>query len=207
MHEDEADEAYVVFNSYSSEGRVFQEHPRTTAELETVLSRDLKEASPGTIIILRGHQPAKVLNLIGAKFSVDPEFFRRHLDFGKRSTHTESFSDSFLPSSTTNIIRLATTTIGFRSAQPGVSLRANHENLQELRDQSSKLIGQYLNKVSLARASDVRQGDSVVRDFSLHDRQFFSIEQYMSVYVHVEKPTWLGKHFLLEARPSCTGSG
>jgi hypothetical protein len=91
------------------------------------------------------------------------------------------------------MIQISIATLGLRSAQQGMSFQDNHENLQALRDQSSKMINQYLSKLSVARAGTVSQGDSIVRDFALHDRQHFSISQEISIYVGSKDGKWLGQ--------------
>ncbi|KAK3935811.1 hypothetical protein QBC46DRAFT_461874 [Diplogelasinospora grovesii] len=187
---DSDDERYVIIDRYFSDEKMRRTEPGSFDDLKFLLE-DPNQIHTGTLIFLRGHQPARWLNLIGATFSVDPEFYRRHLNFGQAPGGTESFSDSSLPSGHSHMIQISIATLGLRSTQQGMSFQDNHENLQALRDQSYKMINQYLSKLSVARAGTVSQGDSIVRDFALHDRQHFSISQEISIYVGSKDGKWL----------------
>ncbi|KAH8906182.1 hypothetical protein BR93DRAFT_928786 [Coniochaeta sp. PMI_546] len=191
LHDDPEEEAFVVITTYSNDGSANRTEVATFEELTPTLDGISSHDHKGTLVFLRGHQPAKVLNTVGAHYNVDPEFYRRHLDFRESSGRNECFSDVTLPSSGSHMIQLWTTTLGTRSTHPESSFREDHENLDDLRSFSSGMMRSYIDKISVARAQSISYGDSIVRDFALHDRSTFSIEQAMSIYVSGSADRWL----------------
>ena len=120
------------------------------------------------LVFLRGFSSAQWLNTLGAQYSIDPEFFRRHLDF----QHPEdSFDLPPLPSSTRNIIDLPVLTICHRQT-PLEQYRVQQERreaLDEVRKNQRQLI------------ANNKTGDSIVRCFFIHDEATFALEQRISI--------------------------
>lgn len=136
----------------------------------------------GTIIYLRGWQPADWLTAIGERYGVDHEFWRRHLDFGDASGGHEattassslpsSWGDTGLPSSSSagGMVRLRCTTLGSRPGDDSslrertaraegstggrarALARARYEELALLRRTAARDMAKYLERVRGGRA-------------------------------------------------------
>ncbi|OIW26045.1 hypothetical protein CONLIGDRAFT_708937 [Coniochaeta ligniaria NRRL 30616] len=156
--EEAQEEAYIVITTYAHDGSTDRIEVATVDELTSTLDR------------------------------ISTQFYRRHLDFREASGRNECFSDVTLPSSGSHMIQLWTTTLGTRSTHQHSSFQEDHENLDDLRSQTSRMMRSYIEKISVARAQSICYGDSIVRDFALHDRSSFSIEQAMSIYVSGMSP-------------------
>jgi hypothetical protein len=65
--------------------------------------------------------------------------------------------------------------------------RASNQRLQEdldwLREETSASFHEYLSTIRRGRDADVRNGDSIVRAFSVLSHELLSIEQDISIYV------------------------
>ena len=140
-------------------------HGHETFVKDTQLSRCSSQ-----LVFLPGYSSAQWLNTLGAQYSLDPEFFRRHLDF----QHPEdSFDLPPLPSTARNIISLPVLTICHRQ-KPSEQCRVQQERreaLDEVRKNQRQLIAN--NKI----------GDSIVRRFSIHDEATFALEQRISITI------------------------
>jgi hypothetical protein len=79
-------------------------------ELSTWLAR---QGSSSSLIFLRGYPSANWLKTVGAHCKIDPEFFRRHLDF---NSPQEFYDLPALPSTARNIIKLRVTTVFLRTS-------------------------------------------------------------------------------------------
>lgn len=73
------------------------------------------------------------------------------------------------------------------------SSQEDHESLEDLRSQSSRMMQSHVDKISVARTQKICNGDSIVRDFALHDRSNFSIEQAMSVLISQTGDRWFSE--------------
>ena len=138
-------------------------HGHETFVKETQMSRCSSQ-----LVFLRGFSSAQWLNTLGAQYSLDPEFFRRHLDF----QHPEdSFDLPPLPSAARNIINLPVLTICHRQT-PLEQCRVQQERREapdEVRKNQRQLI------------ANNSTGDSIVRRFSIHDEATFALEQRISI--------------------------
>ena len=145
----------------------------------------------GRLLFLRGNASPEWLNYIGARYSVDPEFFRRHRDFAATMGRPEYFSLPSLPSTNLDMIRLRVTTIGSR-----IPLERNNglsqKELDTLRRHAKDSMKDYLNGLSRQRITELRLGDSVVQDFSINSLEHFSIEQNISIYITKAPNGWIG---------------
>lgn len=65
----------------------------------------------GQIIFIRGFISPQWVSSLGSKYSIDPDFFRRHMDFLSVSIERHAYSSPSLASSSSNIFRLCVTTI------------------------------------------------------------------------------------------------
>jgi hypothetical protein len=68
------------------------------------------------VLFLRGFSTPEWIRKIGWYYCVDPEFFRRHLDFSLFS-YQHWFSSPSLPSTSSTIVRLRVTTLGKRTTR------------------------------------------------------------------------------------------
>ncbi|KAK3657556.1 hypothetical protein LTR56_002331 [Elasticomyces elasticus] len=137
------------------------------------------DQSGGRLLFLRGYPSPKWLALVGHLYRVHPEYWRRHLGFlfrgggGIPSSHV-------MPSASDRVFRLRVGTIGTY----GRRWRKNH-SLEVLQRDAAKNMEDYLRR--LADADAWKQGDSVVRQYTLHDEEHFTIEQNLTVYLHLEQ--------------------
>lgn len=148
--------------------------------LEALSEHPLPRDNAGQLLFLRGYPSRDWINLLGSKYRIDPELFRRHLTI---SVQHDLFDLPSLPSASQNIVHLATTTIGKFSAPPMTMSEA------ELSLQSHR------NSLG-ARSSVV--GESMVRRFSMHDDQHYSIEQDIKISVFKRGEGWIGERRTLQ---------
>jgi hypothetical protein len=134
----------------------------------------LPQSDSGQLLFLLGYPSNKWLNLIGVRYGIDPEIFRRHLNV----PHNQNFYDlPGLPSSSHNILRLSVTSIGKRY---GTTLG---------RDDAAQALATYFQELG---TDPNIVGESLVRNFSVYDDEHFSIEQDISICVVRSGQGWLG---------------
>lgn len=132
----------------------------------------------GQLLFLRGLPSSEWVNTIGARYRVDPELFRRHLPM---TSGQETFDLPAVASSSSNIVKLTITSIGHRAiADP-----------RQLGD--GKAAGEHFN---LPGNSLGLVGQSMIRKFSVHDEQHFSVEQDVYISVMKRGDGWLGGNVL-----------
>ncbi|KAL9111738.1 MAG: hypothetical protein Q9227_003797 [Pyrenula ochraceoflavens] len=115
---------------------------------------------------------------------VDPEFFRRHLDLNIVPDSSNRFSSPSLPSASNNIVRLRIPTIGVRTSHKQSTQEAG---LNAARAQAERGMKSYIKELRKFTA-DV--GSSMVVRFSVHDHDFCSIEQDISITCCKVKDSW-----------------
>ena len=144
------------------------------------------QSNGSQLVFLRGNPSPKWITLIGVRYFVDPEFFRRHLSF----VRGRDFYDlPALPSSSQNIIHLSTTSIGQQTVAALSSGQDDHKLLQDCLYRLGERPGVV--------------GESIVRRYSVHDDASFSIEQMISICVVRRKAGgWAGK---CSSRRCCNG--
>jgi hypothetical protein len=129
----------------------------------------------GQLLFLRGYPSQDWINSIGARYRVDPEIFRRQLQHGPKC---EYFDLPDLPSSSMNIIKLFTSTIGTRRR-----LTVDRSTEEDALERHFHNLGSNPDVV----------GESIVRQLWTHDEKHFSIEQNILMTVLQRKDGWLGK--------------
>lgn len=133
------------------------------------------------IIFLRGWQSSEWLRVLGAQCGIDPEFFRRHLDFVR---YTEHHDLPALPSSNHNIWRLRITTICHRQVD-------GSEDIERSRESDFGVVEKYQRDL---RAKGTI-GSSIVRRYAIHDETVSTIEQDISISVRQKrKGGWTGEY-------------
>jgi hypothetical protein len=148
----------------------------------------ISSAANGRLIFLRGYPSAKWLALVGHLFQVGPDYWRHHLDFLSLSTGTFS-QERPLPSTRGSLFQMRLGSIG----SWGRFWQLSHHSIQTLRKMAADDMERYYN--ALGDGHGWKQADSVVRQYILHDKEHFSIEQKVTVYLHNESGTqpWTGK--------------
>jgi hypothetical protein len=144
---------------------------------------NIREPDSANLLFLRGYPSPEWLNVIGSKFMIDPEFFRRHLDFQREPTTSPDFSLPPLPSATFHMTRLRISTVASRMDNKPVTNKRFQEDLDKLREETKKCFHKYLETLRHGSKVDVSIGDSVVRAFSVLNHEYTAIEQDVSIYI------------------------
>lgn len=140
----------------------------------------------GQIVFIRGFISPRWVSTVGSKYNVDPEFFRRHMDFLSVSIERHAYSSPSLASSSSNIFRLCVTTILHKDDFGDKNI---HQQRSKEADELSKYRAQQL------RSSKITCGDSVVREYATLCSSFSIIEQWISLCVTKNTRGWTGKYF------------
>lgn len=139
----------------------------------------------GLVVFLRGSPSPMWLNHLGAALDIDPELFFRHLDVASKHTFDPqqlggSYRTPFPKSK--DLIRLRVCNTG------SWNVSRSPITLQQLREGCRTSMSQHLdNSMS---PQNVSTGNSLVRQFVLHDLQTFSIQQQISIEVIYHTHTW-----------------
>lgn len=134
----------------------------------------------GKLIFLKGYPSPGWVKLLGSRYRIDPEYFRRQLSLGSLTEYHELPS---LPSSSRNIIELCVTSIGRCNYATGIRQEATVAVRKHF---------QALGEIS-------HTGESIVRKFNRHDESTFSIEQRISLCLVMRDESWTGA-LVLETR-------
>jgi hypothetical protein len=153
-------------------------------ELETVANSCAIEKM-GQLIILRGYPSPAWLCSIGALYDVDPEFFRRHLDFLTTSDgYSHQDGASKLPSSLSNTFQFRFPTVG---SYIGPARQRGAQTLTDLREAARASMSTYNHKLRIG--AGWKTGDSILRQYNVHDMDRFSVEQAVTVYFSRLRPS------------------
>ena len=139
------------------------------------------------LIFLRGYPDAEWLVGLGAAYSVDPEFLRRHLDFLTPGQEMHRDLKLSLQSSQRTIFQTTLTSVGCDSSVDASGLFSGP-------DPYEASMQQYYH--SLKRARDWNPGDSIVRSFVRYDNKHFEIDQNITILAQatgVNRTRWQGK--------------
>lgn len=171
----------VVYHSGENKWNMRQ---YTQEQHEAFSAASLPAQGSGQIIFIRGFISPTWVSVIGSKYNIDPEFFRRHMDFLCMSMDKHSYSSPSLASSSNNLFRLCVSTLLHRDDFGGQDLQS-----QRL-DQSTEL-GTY--KTQQLGSTRISCGDSMVREYSTVCSCVSVIEQWISLYVAKTAEGWAGK--------------
>ncbi|RMZ91084.1 hypothetical protein DV736_g1664, partial [Chaetothyriales sp. CBS 134916] len=134
--------------------------------------------SHGLLLILCGYPSPRWLASIGSQFSVSEEVWRRHLDFLEPAP--DAFSHPSLPSSSCLTVELCLTTVGTR----GKLVPSNYNaTIQQLRHEAKRVMASYREKLRFG--SGWKTGDSIVRQYTVYDENYFTIEQKITVSLNL----------------------
>lgn len=141
------------------------------------------------LLFVAGYPTPEQVNRLTKKYNINPEVWRRHL-----ATPNIAIEDTRLPSASCNIIQLRFWTIA-----SWVNTFDRHQiPVQTLRKDAKLGLKRYLE--TLLTLNSWRSGDSVVRNYEIHDRTYFSLEQVVTMYTYVNQDrdsdgsgnNWLG---------------
>ncbi|RFU31495.1 hypothetical protein B7463_g4797, partial [Scytalidium lignicola] len=179
----------VVYNSGKKKWDVQQYSQEQYKEFSNTTS--VPAEGLGQIVFIRGFISPSWVSVIGSKYNIDPEFFKRHMDFLSGSVDSHSYGSPSLASSSNNIFRLCVSTLlqrdGFRK-QDLQSQRSGHAT--ELRAYKLEL-----------RSTRVCCGDSLVREYSTVCSSFSVIEQWISLCITKTDAGWAVIAWMDQGRP------
>ena len=155
--------------------------PSLTGLAEFTVLDNLPEAS---VLFLRGYASPEWLITVGEKYNVNPELYRRHLQYKAfTSGGRDLYSSPTLPSSSTRVFQLTIPTIYTRNI--GDSGYAP-EDLQQHRRLESEAMGRYFKQLR----TRAKVADSVVRNCLLLSKQEYVLEQAVSIEVGPPGENW-----------------
>ncbi|KAJ5966627.1 hypothetical protein N7481_013341 [Penicillium waksmanii] len=154
----------------------------TIGQFEELGQTAIPNSGSFSLLLLRGYPCAKWLNVLGARFGIDPEFFRRHLLFASRPGRKllKPAATQRRPSFHSDMLSLQVTTMSLQNQDKQMK---HQKELDTLRKESFKQISTYTSNLALLNSSDKTAGDSFAREFSVHDLDCFSLEQSISIYI------------------------
>lgn len=135
---------------------------------------------------LSGFPAPEWINVIGAQYRVDPEFFRRYLIFLQSK---DNHDIAAMPSTTQRMLTIRLTTICRR---PIVLSRTE---IEQARSDAADLVRRHQQRLQV--------GDSIVRKYSVFDNTTFTIEQEVAIYLERSKQHngWIGLSIPSPSRP------
>lgn len=172
----------VVYNSGKKKWDIQQYYQEQFGAFSAATS--IPAGNSGQIVFIRGYISPSWVCAIGSKYHIDPEFFRRHLDFLSTSVHTHSYGFPSLASSSNNIVRLCVSTILHRDNYV-------RQDLPLQRSDQSTGLGRY--KVQQLGSNKAFCGDSLVREYSTVCSHFSIIEQWISLCIMKRGSGWTGR--------------
>jgi hypothetical protein len=156
------------------------------AQHQSFANIPLPAGGTGQIVFIRGLVSPSWVSALGSKYSIDPEFFRRHMNFLSASIDRHAYSLPSLVTTSDNIFRLCVSTIFYRDDFGGQDLRLQRlEELAELDKYRMQQLG----------STKVSCGDSIVRDYSTVCPSFSVMEQWMSLCIAKTERGWSSKSF------------
>ncbi|KAJ5383487.1 hypothetical protein N7517_001398 [Penicillium concentricum] len=146
----------------------------------------------GQMVFIRGYISPSWVSVLGSKYNIDPEFFRRHMDFLSASIFRHSFGFPSLASASNNIFRLCISTLLHREDFGGQDLQSQRS------DQSAELKTYKLQQLAFTK---VCCGDSLVREYSTVCSSFSVIEQWISICITKTDEGWTVIAWMDQGRP------
>lgn len=141
------------------------------AELQPVSPSTQPDPTSSQLLFIRGFVDSRRIRALGAFYVVDPEYFRRHLDFLRKADNYHGLRT--LPSATDGILRLRVTDILKRQ------MSWSDQTVQTMREAETRTVRNYQKQFGQLG----RSGESIVRRFSVHDGTTFSTEHYITVTI------------------------
>lgn len=170
---------------YDNSDRKWAMHPYSQDEHEAFSTAGLvPEDGLSQIVFVRGFLSPSWVSAIGSKYQVDPEFFRRHMDFLSVSIDRHAYSSPSLASTSNNMFRLCVSTLLHRD-------HFGEQDLHAQRKEQSLQLKTY--KIQQLGNTNVSCGDSLVRNYSTLCSSFSVLEQWISICVTKQAKGWAGK--------------
>jgi hypothetical protein len=168
----------MIIHNLSERGQTKEAYDNETG-LPRLAQFPLLEPDSSLLVFLRGYSSRDWLLHLGAQYKIDPEYFRRHLDF----LQPRDFYDlPTLPSSSRNIVELRLVTICTREVP------FTQDQMVSTRREEMKAVKSYQQKLGAHFAV----GESIVRKFSIHSESTFTIEQKVTVCLKRKGRGWIG---------------
>lgn len=187
-----SDTSFVTLYSLGNRGNDEAVHFTLPTQLSD-LDLDTQTDINGRLLFIRGNIAPEWLNVIGGKFHLDPEFFQRHLDFKRVVGRPDYFTLPTLPSAANHMTRFRLNTVGYVMRPHRNRGWLEQVDLDTTRQRAEDSWTSYLERLARGRQREGRPGDSIVREFSVHDHHHFSLEQDISVNIKFTGDKWLGK--------------
>ena len=187
--EDVASEGFLWYYAAHAELPMLPQPLSLPALTEAMMSSNCN----GSLIFLRGYPSARWLASLGGLYQIEPSFWKRHLDY--LSVEDGTFTPGTpLPSAENHIFHLSSWSIGTwgRFSRP-------YQRIEHLRSSATDEMRRY--RRDLANGQSWRPADSVVRRYTLHDKEHFSIEQTVTVLFHTKDndSKWIGESGVFHA--------
>ena len=169
---------HTIVHDWSKEG---QKEERYIGDdgLQKLKVLEPPEPDSGRLVFIRGHSCRDWLLLLGAQYRIDPEYFRRHLDFLQPEG---TYDLPTLPSSSRNIIRLRITTICSREVP------LTQDEIENSRREEKEAVKKHQRQLGASGLV----GESIIRRFSTHGETAFTLEQEVSICVKRKNGGWIG---------------
>lgn len=190
-------ESFLVHNDLAGHETWYQDsHEDKTAFQNLQLPQD----GNGQLLFIRGLPSPQWLKTIGVKYGIDPEFYRRHLQFPTDiSGDRGQFCSPSLPSASISTFQLRIPTICSRETVPPTIIP---EDLEDARKGSLAAMKKYHQ--GLGKNGTV--GDSIVRRYSILSKQFSIIEQQISIHICKLETGWIGQFYEQPHFSNCKSS-
>lgn len=188
-----SDQPHDLVVVYNSGERKWDVRPYSQEQHEAFhATTSIPAGGSGQMVFIRGFISPSWVSVIGSKYNIDPEFFRRHMDFLSASIDRHAYSFPSLASSSNNIFRLCVSTLLHRDDFGG-------QDLQSQRSVQSSELGTY--KIQQLGSTKVCCGDSVVREYSTICPSFSVIEQWISLCITKTVRGWAVIAWMDQGRP------
>jgi hypothetical protein len=161
-------------------------------------SEILPDPDSFTLLVLQGYPSPEWLNTLGAKYSIDPEFYLRHLMPSARPTLLKSrmahTATHVLPSRCGGMVQLQTTRVGSYLMPPWPAKYADDKILEQRFKVTSNMhwYTESLATLQVGRM-DFEVAESLIRDISILDDETFSLEQALSIAFQQVGNGWMGR--------------
>ncbi|KAK5680156.1 hypothetical protein LTS10_007083 [Elasticomyces elasticus] len=180
----------IVYNSGEKKWDI-QQYGQEQHEAFSAAS-SIPEGGAGQLVFIRGFISPAWVSVLGSKYLIDPEFFRRHMVYLSGSIERHAYSSPSLASCSNNIHRLCVSTVLHRDDFGG-------QDLHSQRSSHSAELGAY--KTQQLGTSKVCCGDSVVREYSTLCASFSVVEQWISLCVSRTEKGWAVVVWMDQGRP------
>lgn len=174
--------SFLTVLDLERDGSSLRTHEYDDPELCPSLSSDKP-----MILVMRGKPSARWITTLGAAFRIDPEFFNRHLDFRSTLGRIDHFSSPSLPSARSMLFQLPYMTLG-QIQTP--TYRTTQGTIGALRSDSEQRFKEYWQEIHELFNSDEGIGESIVRNFYLHDQTHYALEQRISIALNRNGASW-----------------